>query len=216
MIEAHLSTPGARAPEGYAVAREDPADENRADLGWTSDPRDPDRLLFVTPRCYPVRHNLFYKRVFKPAVRSALPPRLHGLRFHGLRHTAAALSLAASPNLHVVKERLGHENIATTVDLYGKRVPSVDAAIADAVGASIFDAPARRRSRSAGRTADRARALASIRKRSRSARLFVRPCGNDENPAFIGSGASASRPGKHRERSHGRTRHARMTRARRS
>jgi hypothetical protein len=38
----------------------------------------------------------------------------------------------------MVKERLGHENIATTVDLYGKRVPSVDAAIADAVGASIF------------------------------------------------------------------------------
>jgi hypothetical protein len=36
---------------------------------------------------------------------------------------------------------LGHENIATTVDLYGKRDPSVDAAIADAVGASIF-APA--------------------------------------------------------------------------
>jgi hypothetical protein len=36
------------------------------------------------------------------------------------------------------KERSGHENIATTVDLYGKRVPSVDAALANAVGASIF------------------------------------------------------------------------------
>jgi hypothetical protein len=36
------------------------------------------------------------------------------------------------------KERSGHENITTTVDLYGKRVPSVDAALANAVGASIF------------------------------------------------------------------------------
>lgn len=40
-----------------------------------------------------------------------------------------------------MKERLGHENVATTVDLYGKLVPSVDAALADAVGASIFAAP---------------------------------------------------------------------------
>jgi integrase len=102
------------------------------------DASDPDRLLFVTPRGYPVRHNLFYKRVFAPAVAHTLPRRLHGLRFHDLRHTCAALSLAASPNLTLVKERLGHENIATTIDLYGKRVPSVDAALADAVGASIF------------------------------------------------------------------------------
>ena len=65
---------------------------------------------------------------------------LRTLRWHDLRHTAAALSLAANPNLSLVKERLGHENIATTVDLYGKRVPSVDAALADAVGAPIFDA----------------------------------------------------------------------------
>ena len=43
-------------------------------------------------------------------------------------------------NLALVKERLGDENISTTVDLYGKRVASVDASIAEAVGASIFDA----------------------------------------------------------------------------
>jgi len=54
----------------------------------------------------------------------------------------AALCIATpGANLATVKERLGHENIATTVDLYGKRVPSVDAALADAVGASIFAPP---------------------------------------------------------------------------
>lgn len=32
----------------------------------------------------------------------------------------------------------GHENIATTVDLYGTRIAAVDSALADAVGALIF------------------------------------------------------------------------------
>jgi integrase len=138
LMETHLTTTGTGSGNGYAVVREDPSDENRGDLDWTNDPRDPDRLVFVTPTGYPVRHNLFYKRVFKPAVRAALPPRLHALRFHDLRHTAATLALGGGAPMAMVKERLGHENIATTVDLYGKRVPSVDAAIADAVGASIF------------------------------------------------------------------------------
>lgn len=62
LVEAHLSTAGPRTAEGYAVARENPANADRADLGWTDDATDPDRLLFVTPRGYPVRHNLFYKR----------------------------------------------------------------------------------------------------------------------------------------------------------
>ncbi|WP_259313942.1 site-specific integrase [Capillimicrobium parvum] len=127
---------------GYAVAREDPANADRADLGWTADANDPGRLLFVTPRGYPVRHNPFYRRAFKPAVRAALPIRLHGLRFHDLRHTAATLAMATPRgSMQMVKERLGLENIATTVDLYGKRIRSVDEAIADAVGASIFDEP---------------------------------------------------------------------------
>jgi len=63
------------------------------------------------------------------------------LRGHDLCHTCAALSLSITPNLAAVKERLGNENIATTIDLYGKRVPSVDAALADGVGASIFASP---------------------------------------------------------------------------
>lgn len=74
--------------------------------------------------------------------RSALLARLRALRGHDLRHTCAALSLASpGANLATVKDRLGHENIATTVDLYGKRVASVDAALANAVGASIWVEP---------------------------------------------------------------------------
>ncbi len=40
----------------------------------------PDDLLFAARTGRPVRHNLFYKRVFKPAVRAGLPERLHALR----------------------------------------------------------------------------------------------------------------------------------------
>lgn len=140
LLETALAEPGIAARgRGYAVAHEDSTDRDRADLGWSADPSDPDRLLFVTARGYPIRHNQFYKRIFAPVVAAALPARLAGFRWHDLRHTCAALSLAEGGSLHHVKERLGHENIATTVDLYGKRVPSVDAALADAVGASIFE-----------------------------------------------------------------------------
>jgi integrase len=39
---------------------------------------------------------------------------LPGLRFHDLRHTAATRTLAACGNLNIVKEMLGHADIATT------------------------------------------------------------------------------------------------------
>lgn len=91
----------------------------------------PDALVFTTPSGKPIRHNLFYKRVFKPAVERALPPEKQGLRFHDLRHTCASLSLAVAPNLHAVKERLGHEDIRTTINTYGHLVPSVDAALSE-------------------------------------------------------------------------------------
>lgn len=96
----------------------------------------------MTPLGFPVRRHNFYKKVFKPTVTTALPARLHGFRWHELRHTAATLALAApGGNLALVKERLGHKNISTTVDLYGKRVASADAPIADHVGAATFEEP---------------------------------------------------------------------------
>ncbi|MGK2939174.1 MAG: tyrosine-type recombinase/integrase [Solirubrobacteraceae bacterium] len=159
-----LADPGEPSQHGYAVARERPKDRDYADLGWTDDPSDPDRLLFTTPVLlpprnpngerrggYPIRHNRFYKKVFKVAIvgdpdnadpakrrEPALPARLHGLRFHDLRHTAATLALADGAPLAMIKERLGHEQISTTADLYGKWVPSADTEIADAIGRRVF------------------------------------------------------------------------------
>jgi integrase len=55
------------------------------------------------------------------------------------RHTAAALSLAADRNLHVVMVRLGHKDIRTTINVYGHLLPSVDVAHADKL-AAMWDA----------------------------------------------------------------------------
>ena len=99
-----------------------------------------DDLIFTTPSGRPVRHNMFYKRVFRPRVIGLWPEghRLHALRWHDLRHTCAALSLSVAPNLVMVKERLGHESIRTTVDIYGGLLPSVDAALSDGL-AQLFN-----------------------------------------------------------------------------
>lgn len=98
----------------------------------------PEALIFTTPSGLPVRHGLFYSRVFRPAVKAALPKVKHALRWHDLRHTAASLSLAVEPSLHVVKERLGHEDIRTTINIYGHLLPSVDEALAAGLG-RLFD-----------------------------------------------------------------------------
>jgi integrase len=84
------------------------------------------------------------------------------LVFHELRHTCAALSLAVEPNLLAVKERLGHDSISTTVDLYGHLVTGTDDRIAEGLGELLRDAEERRRRRT-GASADRDRqVLASL------------------------------------------------------
>lgn len=97
---------------------------------------DPEAPLFTTTRGNLVRHGPFYKRVFRPAPVKALPDRLHALRWHDLRPTCASLSLAVEPSLHIVKERLGHTDIRTTINIYGHLLPEADAALADGLDAA--------------------------------------------------------------------------------
>ncbi|MTM60940.1 tyrosine-type recombinase/integrase, partial [Turicibacter sanguinis] len=39
-------------------------------------------------------------------------------RFHDLRHTHATMLLEADVNIKVIQQRLGHENIKTTLNVY--------------------------------------------------------------------------------------------------
>jgi integrase len=68
---------------------------------------------------------------------------MHASRWHDLRHTCAALSLSAPgirPNLALVQARLGHEDIRTTINVYGHLLPSVEAALADGLTATFNEA----------------------------------------------------------------------------
>lgn len=89
---------------------------------------DPTSLVFHSPDGGPLRHGNFYRRVFKPAVRAALPSHLHGLRFHDLRHTCASMLInpPINANPKAVQLRLGHSSIQVTFDRYGHLYPGVD------------------------------------------------------------------------------------------
>jgi integrase len=52
-----------------------------------------------------------------------LPPEKHGLRFHELGHTAAALAIAAGAHAEVIQERLGHSKVEIPMDRYGHLLP---------------------------------------------------------------------------------------------
>jgi integrase len=107
----------------------------------------------------PVRHGQFVRRVFKPAVKgrpevkaravrngngeraiparpavpAAVPPSKQSIRWHDLRHTCAALLIAAGRHPLEIKTRLGHASITTTMDRYGHLFPSAEGALADAL-----------------------------------------------------------------------------------
>jgi integrase len=69
----------------------------------------------------------FYGQVFKPALTEAkLDTRL---RFHDLRHTAAALMIANGDSPKAICDRLGHSTITVTMDRYGHLLPSVEEAV---------------------------------------------------------------------------------------
>lgn len=69
-----------------------------------------------------------------PARRNNASP---SLRWHDLRYTCAGLSLEVNPNLAMVQHRLGHEDIRTTINIYGHLLPSVEAALAEGLSATF-------------------------------------------------------------------------------
>jgi integrase len=60
------------------------------------------------------------------------------IRLHDLRHTHATLALAAGVHPKVVQERLGHANIAITLDTYSHAVPALEEQAARTVAALVF------------------------------------------------------------------------------
>lgn len=74
---------------------------------------------------YPFTHDGWRKDWMRARAAIGLP----ALRFHDLRHTAATRTLAACGNLNVVKEMLGHADIATTARYANSDTSQVRAAM---------------------------------------------------------------------------------------
>lgn len=99
----------------------------------------PDGWVSTAAKGGPVHHHNFRHRHYARAVEAASLP---GVRFHDLRHTCAALLIAAGRHLEEVKTYLGHSSIRVTSDRYGHLFPEARAAIADALDATYREAPA--------------------------------------------------------------------------
>lgn len=81
----------------------------------------------------------FYLPYWKQAVAKAGLPA--NLRFHDLRHTCAALLIAANLPAKAIQAHLGHSSFQITMDTYGHLYEDVSDAVSDAMGAA-FAAPA--------------------------------------------------------------------------
>jgi integrase len=78
-------------------------------------------LVFPSPGGHVLNDDNFRHRVFRPAVRRT---KLTGFRFHDLRHTYAALMIAAGAHPKYLQAQMGHSSIRVTLDLYGHLFPA--------------------------------------------------------------------------------------------
>jgi integrase len=85
----------------------------------------PHELVFRAPNGGFLRRSNFIQRSFRKVLSQAGIEK--PIRFHDLRHTAATLLLRQGVHAKIVQERLGHANIAMTLDIYSHVLPSMQA-----------------------------------------------------------------------------------------
>ncbi|WP_019874474.1 tyrosine-type recombinase/integrase [Sporichthya polymorpha] len=104
------------------------------------DGRSAREYIFRNGNGEPIRQNSFYEHRWQRAVALA---RTRGLdkspRFHDLRHTHVAWLIAGGTPLPKIQQRLGHESIQTTIDVYGGLLADTDDQV-DAVIDAAFNA----------------------------------------------------------------------------
>jgi integrase len=90
------------------------------------------RLYGIQPLMFPdrvggwIRRQNFNRRSFAPLLAKAASESglsFEGHTFHDLRHTLATLNLSAGEPITLVSERLGHANVATTLNTYAHCLP---------------------------------------------------------------------------------------------
>jgi integrase len=87
----------------------------------------PDDFIFLSPEGRALHQVDFYEDRWLPALKAAEDAGLtQRPRFHDLRHTHAAWLISAGVPLPKIQERLGHESITTTIDVYGGLTDQTD------------------------------------------------------------------------------------------
>src|SRR5206468_11216091 len=97
---------------------------------------DRDGYVFAGRGGGPLNYGTFYSGYFKPAVRQTFPERLHGLRFHDLRHTYASLLVEQGAHPKEMAELMGHSSVQITLDRYSHLMPHMAAALAERMDAA--------------------------------------------------------------------------------
>lgn len=90
--------------------------------------------MFTWPDGSPIHPERFTKWFYRRARAAGLPK----IRLHDVRHSYATAALAAGIPAKVVSERLGHANIAITMDTYSHVLPGLDAQAAGTVARLIL------------------------------------------------------------------------------
>ena len=85
--------------------------------------RSRDELLVIGPTGARVHHSNSYNRAWRPATVAFEELAGRRPRIHDLRHSHASWLIAAGVPLPAIRDRLGHESINTTVDVYGHLMP---------------------------------------------------------------------------------------------
>ncbi len=98
--------------------------------------------MFPNAAGHPLSSSSFRGHHFGRALREA------GLscRFHDLRHTSVALSIASGAHPKAIQARMGHASITITLDRYGHLFPELDEAIAQEFDRQLTEARRRRES----------------------------------------------------------------------
>ncbi|MFB3738724.1 MAG: tyrosine-type recombinase/integrase [Candidatus Velamenicoccus archaeovorus] len=89
---------------------------------------DPEAQVFTAAHGALLRRRNFRRRVWLPALAAA---GVRGVRFHDLRHHAAAAAIAAGAHPKAIAWRLGHSSITVTMDTYGSLFPGLDEELAE-------------------------------------------------------------------------------------
>ena len=90
-------------------------------------------LIFPNDRGDPLQPNTLILRFKRLVAAAGVRP----IRFHDMRHTCATLALIQGVHPKVVQERLGHANIAMTLDRYSHVTPDLQRDAAAAIAAAV-------------------------------------------------------------------------------